>query len=168
MIVEAVNEFLRHGDYKRATIHYDMNCIKIRLYGKADQHAYLIYLYSPWRIVQDGHLLTSSSLYPSEYLYESKDDHRRAFSEFCDRTKGLECHRILRIEVKPISNDLTIEWEGGLRLEKICMSEDSDYHIYDLLSKLSHDFGFNSYASVSEEDEVVDISVKRTDGCPQK
>ena len=46
--------------------------------------------------------------------------------------------------------------------------EDSDYHIYDLLSKLSHDFGFNSYASVSEEVEVVDISVKGTDGCPQK
>ena len=151
MIVEAVNGFLCLGDYKRVTIHYDMNCIKIRLYGEADKERYLIYMYSPWRIVHNDALVSSSDLYPHEYRFESSEDHRRAFDKYCAKTRFLETQRIRRIEVKPPSNDLTIEWESGHRLEKVCMEEDADYHIYDRLDKMCHDFGFNSNSSESED-----------------
>lgn len=144
LLVEEVNEFLSLGGNKRTNVHYDMNAIKIRLNDGANQKVYLFYVYSPWRIVHNDVLVNSSHLYPYDEYYESREDHKRAFAEYCQRTRDLEHIRIQRIDIKPKTNDLTVEWESGHRLEKVCMA-DRDYHIYG--NAISHDFGFNSYAA---------------------
>jgi hypothetical protein len=143
MIIESLNAFIRSGECKRTTIHYDMNAIKIRLFGDSSQQAYMFYLYSPWRIVHNDALVNSSHLYPYEEQCESKEEYLIEFSKFCETTRHLESHQIERIELTPTSNDLTVYWENGCRLEKVCMDIDYDYHIYDRVNKLSYDLGFN-------------------------
>jgi hypothetical protein len=156
MIIEPLNAFLRNGAYKRTTIHYDTGAIKIRLFGAADEEVYMLYIYSPWRIVQKGSLVNSSHLYPNEYLYDSPEEHRAAFEKFCETTRSLESSPIKQVELKPTSNDLTIYWENGCLLEKICMDNEADYHIYDKGNNVSHDLGFNSYVATALSSNMVE------------
>lgn len=148
MITKSLNSFLQAVACKRTSIHYDMSAIKIRLFGEPDQEAYMLYIYSPWRIVHNGALINSSHLYPDDYLYDSPDEHRVAFGKFCETTRSLESISIERVEITPTSNDLTIYWENGCQLEKICMDSDADIHIYDRANNVSHDLGFNTYVAL--------------------
>ncbi len=144
MIIDPLNAFFRNGACKRTTIHYDTSAIKIRLFGAADEEVYMLYIYPPWRIVQKGRLVNSSHLYPNEYLYNLPKEHRAAFDKFCETTRSLESSRIRHVELTQTSNDLTIYWENGCKLEKIGMDNEADYHIYDRGNDVSHDLGFNS------------------------
>lgn len=145
-MTDAVNDFLRQGRCTATSIHYDMNSIKIRLFEKDGRQAFMLYLYPPWRIVRDDALVNSSAEYPADHLYESREEHRAAFMIYCQSTSSLETETIHRVEAVPTTNDLTVYWESGCRLEKPCMSREWDYHIYDRLNALLHDVGFDSYA----------------------
>jgi len=144
MITTKINDFLDSGQYATTSIHYDMSCLKIRFQNPSNLTAYMLYLYAPWRIVKDGTLVNSSSLYPSEKSYESKKEFRRAFKKFCESTQELQAQKATRIEISPVTNDLTLHWQDGTMLEKFCTSTDWDYHLYDKLQQETYDFCFNS------------------------
>ena len=77
MIQKIINDFLRSINYTNTSIHYDMNVIKIRLHeNQSDQRYIYLYLHSPWRIIRNGKISNSSTLYPFEQEYDSEAEHK--------------------------------------------------------------------------------------------
>jgi hypothetical protein len=138
---EMVQGFVASQEYTNTTIHYDMDAIRIRLYESySDKRCLFFYVYTPWRITQQGRIINSSELY--------SEDSKEAFSRYTESTRELCKQRITDVTIKPGSFDISLKWDDGTILESFNLEADEDcYHIYDNLNGVVYDVRYGNIVS---------------------
>ena len=145
IISKLANPLIVGNKIKRVLISYDANSLKIKLFiNEDDDQNLFFYIYGNWRFINDGKIINSSSMYPSDYLYESKEKHKIDFNKYCDSTKFLEKVKILQVESNIETNDFTIKWDNNVLLEVFCIDPVESYILYDNLNKVEYKIGYGN------------------------